>query len=127
MTLKTEMAADVSAVFLDTDEFASSVTHRPLGVSADDVAVTAIVELDFEDGSGLAGASGEPHETQDGERDVRYAAIEISTSVSHDYRDQWVISSEVWHAVRVLSRDDDMQRILLRRWEGASTRRMRRK
>lgn len=55
MTLKTTIASDVADVFLDTDEFAVSVTYTPTGGagSAINAIVSNILEelVDFEDGA----------------------------------------------------------------------------
>jgi hypothetical protein len=46
VTLKTQMQADASDVFLQTDDFAESITYTPLDDSDDDVTISAVVNRD---------------------------------------------------------------------------------
>jgi len=131
MTLKTRMASDVSDVFLRTDDFATDeVTRYPRGDRSVGSAITCVVDLDNETGTGDAVIP--PVETMYGEERVRYGRLEMAKSVSvHcDERkqdcDEFQIPGEgFWRALRVTGTDDDMQTVYIEQIVGISTRRTR--
>lgn len=89
MTLKTQIASDAS-VFLDTDEFADSLTHYPLGVVASAATVTAVFipaepELHHERGKGII-IRGELH---------------VASSLSVNDKDVWLINSSKYKTERI--------------------------
>lgn len=97
---------DAQGVFLNTDEFADSITHRPLRNAANDHAVTAVVS--YED----------PQPEHDGGvgKLVR-GKLEIAASVAVTDQDQWVIDGTVWQTSEngVGEAQAGMRRILIQR------------
>lgn len=126
MTLRTQITADVSGVFLGTSDFAHSIRHRPLNVAASDATVAAVVDLDVESDPAF------PYSDQ-GERYDRFARLELATSVAvhcqGENRDAFLLSldsagalvdygtsgstQELWRAVKVIARDHAMQTVLI--------------
>lgn len=126
MTLREQIGDEVAAVFLDTDEFAQSVEHWPLGREADKATISAVVDLDMEgSSSGIDDA--------DGSRIVRAGELELASTVvvtcneRGNQRDLFLIDGELWTAVRVLGRDGipGMQTVAIERAEGVTTKRTR--
>lgn len=89
MAFKDLIEEHVTTVFLNTDQFADSITRRPLGVSADDVAVDAIFE-EMPQSKNFEG----------GEQVERTAHLHIDVSTVVDESDEWVIDSVVWQTVK---------------------------
>lgn len=80
----TDAAGDHLAVFGET------VTHRPLGVAANDASITAIFD------------EREPERDQRGGRQViRKGMLLVASSVSANVADQWVIRTLVWETLAV--------------------------
>lgn len=101
MTLKTQMADDAPAVFLNTDEFAETVTYTPSGGSGR--SIKAIVELNV--ASIVTSQDGQTH----ADRATLYASRNASTGIpspSHD--DQFTISGNTWKVVDIPAQDDAM-------------------
>lgn len=118
MTLAAQLTAD-RGVWLDTDGFAESITHYPLGVVAGGVAITAIVDLDDEQGEVVSDGQGE--------RVVRRGRLEVSSALTiaanerHQGRDTFLIGSQLWQAVGIEGRDAAFLTVLIRREEPIST------
>lgn len=92
MSLAGLIADDVSAVLLNTSDFAESVTRYPAGVTGSAATVTGVF---FED---------EPDQSLDGGESVlRRAALHISSDQTVDIRDSWLIRSELWQTAGVES------------------------
>jgi hypothetical protein len=129
LTLKQQMTADVSAVFLDTDEHAEAVIHYPAGNLAAPATVNAVVDRDSESSSGLAG-DGSQIDTRAAVKIRRSAVLEMSASVtvtetsgSHQASPSlFEFDGHRWRAVRVLERDDDLQLVLVTRLDKIATR-----
>lgn len=108
MTLADLIKSDVDDVFLDTDEFAESVTHWPAGVEANAATITAIVVRDAEDqGVAVSDDAGEQiaktaHFLVDDDESITVEDREID-------RDIFVTSDgDTWRAVRIVGRDAGM-------------------
>lgn len=102
---------DFAAGFADFDtEFGRTLTHRPLGVSANDVPVDDCLWQELE-----------PERVNDeqGQRIVRRATLTPPSTVTNDERDQWVKSSEVWDVEAIRGPFADRDRLLLIRTEWA--------
>lgn len=112
MTLASQLVSDVSSVFLETDDFATSVTQYPLGVVANAVTLTAVFDQD--DDNGQPG-----HDSMFGNRLMRQARLELAATVTvtcgetHRERDTFLIAGILWGAVRIIGRDSAMQTILV--------------
>ena len=125
MTLAAQITADVTGVFLNTSDFAQTVTHYPLGVVASGTSRTAVVDLDAED------AAAPSVDTDDGAALVRFGLVELPATVTvtcsetPEARDSFLIASQIWDAVRIAARDNDMVTVLVRREEPVSTKRTR--
>lgn len=110
MSLATLIAADVSAVILNTDDFAEAVTRYPLGVTASGAATTAVF---FED---------EPVKSeQGGEEVIRGGRLFLASSVTVDPRDSWLIRSLVWQCAGVESADTGSKIVRVERSDRIST------
>ena len=108
MTLKDLMAADVSGVFLNTSDFAETITHRPGGVAASDTPVTVVFEQSEGDGANRKDDS-------TGEARVSTATIWAATSLGVAATDQFVRNSEVWSVLTVSPNEEGMQRCMVQR------------
>ena len=81
-----------------------SVTHRPLGDSANDASVTVLFD--------------EMNSTRDDEaglRTTRKATLYVSTSLSVDESDQWLDGSELWHTESLGARDGSQRAVYVKR------------
>lgn len=86
MTLKELMAADVSGVFLNTDDFAESITHWPANVEDDAVSRTVVF---IEDSPVTVKKDG-------GKAFYRNATIRIESDVTITKKDAWFRNGERW-------------------------------
>lgn len=92
MTLKSLIQADVSTVFLNTDEFATTSTHRP---GLDDASVTGVfIESEVLD-------------------TVRRAVWRVSSSVNVLKHDKWRIDGKNWRTIHVELAEFGMQTVHL--------------
>lgn len=106
VSLLTLMTSDATSLVLNTSDVAQSITHRPLGVAADDTSVTAVFSED------------EPMESEErGKSVVRKAMIVVGPSVSVSVKDRWVVSSETWEAVRIQQDGGGLQVVFVQRQE----------
>lgn len=106
LSLLTLMATDAASLVLNTDDAAQSVTHRPLNVAANDVAVTAVFSEEH------------PNETEErGKGVIRRAMLTVGSSVSTSVKDRWIVSSEQWDTVRVQQDAGGLQVVFLQRVE----------
>lgn len=111
MSLATQIQSDVSDVFLNTSDFAESVTRYPLGATGSPESVTAVfAERDAS------------QDTTRGDDNNRTATIHVASSVDADPRDTWLINSEVWETTAVKGSGDGMAVIELRKRERMRTR-----
>lgn len=126
MGLQAEIAADATAVFLNTSDFAKTISRNPAGVTASAVSTTAIVELDDEESQ-----QGMEIETEHGKRIIRHGRLELSTSItvlvteSGRDCDTFTIDGSLWTAIRIEGRDGitGLQTVIIRRDETISTKR----
>lgn len=98
MSLKTQMAADLSAVFFNTSEFAETVTYN-------DTSITAIPEI------GESNQKGNEFST-DGSADRAEFFIMVADIADPVPGDVIVHYSKTWTVVRVLESDSAMHRVL---------------
>lgn len=108
MTLADLITADVSTVFLNTSDFAESITHRPGGVSANDTAVTVVFIPD-------QGSTANRKDDTTGEARVSTATIHAATSLGIAAADQFVRNSEVWSVLTVGPDSGGMQKVAVQR------------
>lgn len=133
MSLRTQITADATAVFLQTNDFAQSITHYPMGDPSAAETVTANVDFDDEDFN-------KPDTiNQNGERIYRRCLVDLSTSVNvtcserSNQRDQFAIEDPIsgelvaWHAIRLAGRDPmpGMQTVVCHRADTITTKRTR--
>ena len=109
MTLKSQIAADVASVLLNTDEFAEDVTYTPSGEAAKSIKAV----FDYE---GFT-----PEDAEDGRVQRHDATLFISTDATlgianPNAKDQVTISSEVWDIVRVMESGNGAARLQLVRF-----------
>lgn len=103
-TLKAQIASDVSAVFLNEEEHADSVTRYPLGDTAAGEPVTAIWEED------------DPQQLlKSGKESERMGTLSIAEDQTADDRDRWLINSEIWDAVTVGRIEEGMKTVRVKR------------
>jgi hypothetical protein len=102
------MTADVSGVFLNTSDFAESITHRPGGVSANDTAVTVVFIPD-------EGTTANRKDSSTGEARVSTATIHAATTLAVAAADQFVRNSEVWSVLAIGPDESGMQMIKIQR------------
>lgn len=112
MTLKTEIAADTTAVFLDTDDFAETVTHRPADDSDNDTDVTVVF---------IEERRTDTKETNKGAKYVRNAVIWVASSVTVTKKDTWIHNSEKWQTVAEGRTQGGMKQVMVTRGEQIKT------
>lgn len=111
MTLKAQIASDVSAVFLNEDEFAESWTQWPEGdeESALTVVVVPDYPIEFED-------PGAKRVTTRGEEQVTRFEIYVSGDVTVSAKDVWFDENDVkYQTLEVGPIDGSMRRITIQR------------
>lgn len=126
MSLRDQLAADVTDVFLSDDEnvqpFLKTVMHYPRGVTAAGVERSVTVYLDDESGARMSRAREEMSvRNRDGKQIVRYGAIELAIAVTTHEDDQWLIDGERWNSVADEGRDDFMKAVIITRTETRAT------
>lgn len=112
LSLHDLIEADTSGVFLNTNDFAESITHRPAGNSDNDTPRTVVFIEDSR-------VKIEDHPK--GKRYFRNATIRIASSVTVTKKDEWIRNSEKWQTVvdgRVI---DGMKQVLVTRTEQIKT------
>lgn len=133
-TLKQQMTADVSTVFLNTDEFAETVTHYPAGNLAAGASVSAVVDRDNEAMAGLGSGEGPQFDRRESVKLRRSAVLEVPATVSvtegsgthQSSPSLWGFDGFRWTTVRILERDEDLQLVLVTRLDKIATRRVER-
>ena len=90
MSLASQIAADITSVFLNTDEVARSVTRYPLGVVPNAVPITVIWEPDDDEKRN----SGQ-HEER-GRDNIRMGWLRVAAAAAVVPADRWLIDSAVW-------------------------------
>lgn len=104
MSLLTLMQTDAASLVLNTSDAAQSVTHRPLGVAANDVSVTGVFSEE------------EPAETNDrGQGTMRRATLTVGSGVSCNVRDRWSVGGVMWESVRLQVDGGGLQVVYLQR------------
>ena len=104
MALSDLIAADASAVFLNTEDFAETVTHRPLGNDGDDVAVTAIVVWD------KAGENG------DGGKGTKLSGrLDVAGSLAVAETDQWVVGGVLYQTLSIGEPQGGLRMVMIQR------------
>jgi len=98
MSLKTQMAADISAVFFNASEFAETVTYN--GTS-----ITAIPEI------GESNQKGNEY-SSDGSSDRAEFCVKVANVADPVPGDVIVYSGKSWTVARVLESDANMHRVL---------------
>ena len=123
MTLASQISADATAIFLETDDFAQTITRYAGGSTGSSSTITCIVDLDDEEqGQGTA------IEDERGTKIVRYGRLDMLSTqtivVNEQGRDSdtFLIDSELWCAVRFDGRDGiaGMKTLIIRRDEKIS-------
>lgn len=110
MTLASQISDDVADVFLNTDDFAETVSRYPLGVAASAESVTAVF------------AERDPsQDTTRGDDNMRTGALHVADSVDADPRDSWLIQSEVWETTSVSGSSGGMKVVEVKRRERMRT------
>ena len=100
-TLKQQIASDVSAVFLDTDEFAETWTQWPRGVEANAASVVVVPDLPMAE-----------RKTHRGEEQIQKPEIWVADSVTVHEKDVWIDEgATAWQAVVIYPVEGDMRRI----------------
>lgn len=108
MTLADLMASDVTGVFLNTSDFAESITHRPGGVPASDTTATVVFDQGTGNGDNRKDSSA-------GEARVSTATVYAAASLAVAAGDQFVRDSEVWAVTTVAPDESGMQRCMVQR------------
>lgn len=134
LTLKQQIDADTTPVFLQTDEFAEDVTHYAAGNLSAPATVQAVVDRDEEASGGVGSGEGADFDTASRVRLRRNAILELAASVVVTERSGthqaspslWEFDGFRWTTVRILSRDDSMQSVLVSRSDKIATRRLER-
>jgi len=114
--------SDRNAVFLNADEFAESVDHLPKGSMAAKATVLAVFSEDKLQGSNEVDGDGVTPESRMGSRIRMSAMLALSSAVSIDDRDQFIIRGQRWYVRRVVNSDGVMQTLLINRVDKISTR-----
>lgn len=111
MSLSDLMTADVSSVFLNTEDFAEGVTHWPAGDSGIAATVTALffeiprIEVKEDRGKKI----------------IRRAVIQIASSTTVAKKDVWFRNSERWETVTTGNVENGLLRVHLTRTEKPKT------
>jgi len=107
MTLSSMMAIDVSAVFLETEDFAEIVRRHVEGVRKPQN-VTALVT--WEDAAVISG---------DGKRDARIrGGLSLASDSSIRMSDRWEINGVIYQTTAVSPPQNGMQSILIEQRKG---------
>lgn len=124
MTLKEQIAADASTVFLNQDDFGETVTRYIHGELNDSEEITAVVELDDEQGMNEAPGEGRHLPNTSGIPLLRSCKLEITAAKAEQLRkgkDKFVIADgSTFTFDRVLGRDNDLATVLCFRSEQIS-------
>ena len=118
-TLKAQMAADVSAVFLNTDEHATAVIFYPRGNRSAAMSVNVVVHEGALEGTREARGDGVVLDRADGYSLRESIILDMAASVAVEnppnprQPDMFLVSGEIFCAKRVMGRDDDMQSVLV--------------
>jgi hypothetical protein len=128
MTLATLITSDAADVFLDTDEFAETVTFYPGGESGSKSTLTAIVVWDEMEGTRESHGDGVTLERDHGTAVRSSIKLEISASVGVDDTrrpaDLFKLADGTMVVVkRVLGKDGGMQTVLCTRRDDVTIRR----
>ena len=100
MTLADQIDADVADVFLNTNEHAESVTHRPLGNASNDASVAALIWMD------------EPEiQNTNGRATVQRGYLDVSSTLSLNESDRWEIRGRWYDTETVSTPDTGMVRV----------------
>ena len=127
MTLAAQLTSDRS-VFLNTSDFATSITHYPAGDYTAGVSVTAVVDYDTMDESAGDGSGWDVND-EHGVSIRQVAKLEISSAVTVTETPGklkpsiWLIDSVRWVTIRVIAKDADFQTVLITRLDEKMTRR----
>lgn len=118
-TLKQEIAADVTNVFFDEDEFAEDADFYPAGVAADKVNTTVIVHHDDKEGSREVPGDGRVLERDTGRKIRRSVQMDVPASLAvSDTREgdkdmiKLTTSGEIYYVKRIVGRDADVLTLL---------------
>lgn len=104
MRLNDLIHSQASTVFLNTEHFAETVTHRPLGDDAFDAAVVANVVWE------------EPAENADGGQGQKLRGrLDVPSCLALDVRDQWLIEGRLYQTRLVGEAQGGLQAVLVQR------------
>lgn len=116
MTLKTQISADVAGVFLNTTDFAESVTYFAGGAAYSTTGTPATAVFDRKLGDPAEDLQGNSRHVDNGKAIRRHAEIEIAASVgvsdTRDPPDLIKASDGTWVVFRILGVDADMVTVL---------------
>lgn len=115
MTLKSQIAADVTGVFLNTDEFAESATYTPSGGSSRSITIVVVEQKTTED---------ETRNTRKSERQLTtFCKLHATTGIdSPRHNDYLTYNSEDWNFKHVVDRDEAGITIMWSTFKDVSTR-----
>jgi len=113
-TLADDLVSDATAVFLNTNDFARTVSRLP-GGEGSGVSVVAIID-DMGDG-------GLEMETASGVMVQRTMRLEVAESQAVTYDDQWVIDGERWETIGCPPGRDGIRVVTVRRTDQMKQRR----
>ena len=117
-TLKQQIAADTTSVFLNTDEFAGEATFYPKGMRTAATTVTCVITQDGLEGTREARGDGVTFDRKDGYSIRESVIVETPTTVNvqekprPDSPDVLVVGGQSLYSKRVIGRDDDMVTVL---------------
>ena len=128
MTLAAQITADVSTVFLNTNDFAQAITHYPAGNEALAESVTVNFDQDYLDEATGGDGDGMNLTNQRGIRTRQAAKIDvpIGTTITEEGNGKasvFLIAGVRWVVKRIIGSDAAMQTVEIVRVDQKSTRR----
>lgn|GEM_PF-7071249 len=121
---KEQMKAETDAM-RGSAEMAETITHYPLGVTANGLDVDAYVFLDHEEGTNEDSGDGAVTQDNAGDRERRTGLLEVDKLLAVDDRDTWLIDGQLWFTERHYGRDSGLRGVRIVRGEGRFSRRPR--
>lgn len=108
MSLDDLIESDMDDVFLDTDDFAVTITRYPSGDTDSGESVTAVF-------SEFATGTAQHRDYSRGKETVRVGKLTVKSDQTVTQSDQWLINSELWQTLEIPGANFGAREIMLQR------------